>query len=421
MPLRCVTAIAPAEEGGKAKMKKPNTTAPEAARRRFLGGMAFGAATLAASRSFAAGGTDAHATGYDVSAASNVMQTVPRKPGEAAAFTFGLDTNPVKATTGGWAREVTARSLPLSTDLAGAHLYMNPGGSREMHWHTSDEWAFILGGQCQVAVLDPSGEVDVANYGPGDLWFFPKGHAHGIFTLGDQPCHAILVFSDGLYSERGTFGLSDWLSRYDAATLSRNFGVQAASFAGFPQGETYINQGAVIPLDSAAARGVHELPPARSHRYRLMAGKPWRSFSGGTLHLASAREFPVTGITALIIRLRPGGMQELHWHPNANEWFYVSKGQVRATLFTADKHMAVANLSAGDCGYFPRGWGHSLEATGSDDCEVISALDSGVFLESSLSEWIAKVPRHMLVNNLHTTEEVLAQFPRRKMGIAGGA
>ncbi len=245
------------------------TTGSETARRRFLGSMAFGAAALATGRAMAASGSDAHAAGYDVAAASDFMPTVPRKPGQAAAFTFALDRNPVKATSGGWAREVTARHLPLATEIAGAHLYMNPGGSREMHWHsTAGEWAYILAGQCQVAVLDPSGELDVANYGPGDLWYFPKGHAHGIFTLGDQPCHALLTFSDGLYSERGTFGISDWLSRFDPATLARNFGVSPASIAAFPQGETYINQGEVIPLASKAAHDLHELPPAKSHRYR---------------------------------------------------------------------------------------------------------------------------------------------------------
>jgi oxalate decarboxylase len=402
-------------------MNREFTSASESARRRFLGGMAFGAATLAAGRAMAAG-NDAHAAGYDAGAASDFMKTVPRKPGEAPAFTFALDRGPVKATTGGWARDVTARSLPLASQIAGAHLYMNAGGSREMHWHTSVEWAFILAGQCQVAVLDPDGELDVANYGPGDLWFFPKGHAHGIFTLGDQPCHAILAFDDGLYSEHGTFGMSDWLSRFDAATLAHSFNVSPASFANFPQGETYINQGEVIPLDSKAAHEVHALPPARSHRYRLMATKPWRSFPGGTLHLASAREFPVSAnMTGLIIRLQSGALQEPHWHPNANEWFYVSKGRVRATLFTADKHMAVAELSAGDCGYFPLGWGHSLEAIGGDGCEIVAVLDSGHFQDISISEWIAKVPRHMLTNNLHTDEAVLARFPRQKVVIAAGA
>ena len=57
------------------------TAGSETARRRFLGSMAFGAAALATGRAMAASGTDAHAAGYDVAAASDFMQTVPRKPG----------------------------------------------------------------------------------------------------------------------------------------------------------------------------------------------------------------------------------------------------------------------------------------------------------------------------------------------------
>ena len=267
------------------------------ARRRFLSGMAVGAAaTLAASRGAAAADNDGHASGYDAAPAGNFMKTVPRKPGDPVTFSVSLDRSAVKSTSGGWAREVNARHLPLATGIAGAHLFMNPGGSREMHWHaTAAEWAFVLTGQCQVIVVDPDGELDVANYGPGDLWFFPKGHAHAISTLGDAPCHALLTFDDGFFSERGTFGISDWVSRVDAATLALNFGVPTASVAAFPQGETYINQGEVIALDSEAARAVHELPPARSHRFRLMAEKPWRSFPGGTLASRIGARVPDVG------------------------------------------------------------------------------------------------------------------------------
>jgi oxalate decarboxylase len=390
------------------------------ARRRFLGGMALGAAAFATARARTAA-RDGHAAGYDAVPDDDAMKTVPRKPGDPVTFSISLDRNPIKAMSGGWAREVNARHLPLATGIAGAHLFMNAGGSREMHWHaTAAEWAYVLAGQCQVVVLDPEGTVEVTNLDPGDLWFFPKGHAHAILTLGDQPCHALLTFSDGLFSEHGTFGISDWVSRFDSAMLARNFGVPAASVAAFPQGETYINQGGIISLDSAAGRSVHELPASQSHRYRLMVQPPWRSFPGGTLHLASASEFPISeSMTGLIIRLKPGAMQELHWHPNANEWFYVSRGRVRATLFGADKRMAVAELSVGDCGYFPQGWGHSLEAPGAEPCEVISSLDSGVFQESSLSDWIANVPAHVLTNNLNLAGAVLSEFPRQRVGIAG--
>jgi oxalate decarboxylase len=122
-------------------------------------------------------------------------------------FSTSLDKSPIKATSGGWARDITSKSLPVATSIAGAHLYLNPGGVREMHWHNSAEWAYILTGHCQVTVVDPQGETEVANYAAGDLWYFPKAHAHAIQTLGTEPCHAILAFDDGLYADHGTFGL----------------------------------------------------------------------------------------------------------------------------------------------------------------------------------------------------------------------
>src|SRR5271165_2409089 len=394
--------------------RRPHARRDSNGRRNFLGGLATGAAVLSAVRAASAAGNDGTAAGYAAAPAADGMKIVPPKPGEPVTFTLGLDRLPIKSTSGGWAREANARGLPLATGIAGAHLFMNPGGSREMHWHaTAAEWAYILEGQCQVTVLEPDGTLDVANYGPGDLWFFARGHAHGIQTLGDNPCHAILTFDDGLFSERGTFGLSDWLSRYDAATVAHNFGVPESSVASFPHGETYINQGPVIPLESPQAREVNPLPPARSHRYRMMAQKPWRSFPGGTIHLASAHEFPASAtMTGVVVRLKPGAMQELHWHPNANEWFYVARGRVRATLFGANKKMAIAELEAGDCGYAPMGWGHSIQALGPESAEIISTLDNGTYLDSSPSEWIAKAPRHLLENNLTTSATAFERFPK---------
>src|ERR1700692_3875445 len=96
---------------------------PEANRRIFLQSFAAGAGVLATSRSFA-GGSDGHAAGYDVSAASDYLKTIPRKPGDPVVFTASLDKGPIKATSGGWAREITARGLPIATDIPGGPLFM---------------------------------------------------------------------------------------------------------------------------------------------------------------------------------------------------------------------------------------------------------------------------------------------------------
>jgi oxalate decarboxylase len=390
----------------------------ETDRRIFLQSFAIGAGALATSQSFAAG-PDGHAAGYDVSPASESLKTIPRKSGNPVVFTASLDNGPIKATSGGWAREVTARGLPIATDIAGAHLFINAGGAREMHWHNSAEWAYIVDGHCQVTVVDPEGVAEIVNLAPGDLWYFPKGHSHSIQTLGPAPCHAILAFDDGLYSEHGTFGISDWMSRYDSQTLSQAFGMPADAFARIPKAETYIMQGEVLPLDSPQARAARELDRGRTHRYALMAQKPRISTSGGTLHVASAKEFPVsTTMTGMVLKLKRGAMHEPHWHVDANEWHYVLKGRTRVTLFAPDKRVAVAELSPGDCAYIPRNCGHSVQNVGADDAEIVGVLDSGTYHESSLSDWLAKAPRHVLANNFGIPEKDVANFGRKRMVIS---
>ena len=354
-----------------------------------------------------------------VSAASDYLKTIPRKAGDPVVFTTSLDNGPIKATSGGWARDVTTKSLPIATDIAGAHLYLNAGGVREMHWHTSAEWAYILSGHCQVTVVDPEGETEVANYGPGDLWYFPKAHAHAIQTLGSEPCHAILAFDDGLYGEHGTFGLSDWMSRLDPGMLTQALGLPKDAVARIPAAEVYIRQGDVIGRDSAEARAVNVLDPTRTHRFSLMAGKPRVSSAGGTIHVASAKEYPVsTTITGVVTRLQPGAMHAPHWHPNANEWHYVARGRTRVTLFAPDKRMSVADLSPGDCAYIPRGCGHSVQNIGTDECEIVGVLDNGTYSESSLSDWIAKAPRHVLANNLGVPAESFTAATNRSVIVA---
>jgi hypothetical protein len=58
---------------------------------------------------------------------------------------------------------------------------------------------------------------------------------------------------------------------------------------------------------------------------------------------------------------------------------------------------------------------------GSDECEVVAALDSGTYSEALLSDWIAKVPRQLLANNLGLPEEVFASLTERRSAIVAAA
>ena len=390
-------------------------------RRTFIGGLAVAVGTLATT-SAQTGGTDGHAAGYDVAASKDHVPLIPRRTGDPMTFTASLDKGAIKATSGGWARDITTKGLPIATEIAGAHLFLNPGGVREMHWHNSAEWAYILAGNCQVTVVDPEGVTEVANYGPGDLWYFPKGHAHAIQTIGAEPCHAILAFDDGLYGEHGTFGLSDWMSRLEPGLLTQALGLSTEFVAKIPTAEVYIQQGEVIALDSEKARATRLLGPKATHRFPLMAQNPCVAASGGTIHVASAQEYPMSQtFTAVVTKLKPGFVHAPHWHPNANEWHYVARGRTRVTLFASDKRVAVAELSAGDCAYIPRGCGHIVQNIGADECEIVGVLDNGVYSEALLSDWIAKVPRQLLANNLGLPDSAFANLIQSRSSIVGAA
>src|SRR5260370_6073995 len=76
---------------------------------------------------------------------------------------------------GGWSREVTIRELPISKDMAGVNMRVTAGGVRELHWHTSAEWAVMLYGPAPITAVDAHGKRFVADTKKNELWLFASG------------------------------------------------------------------------------------------------------------------------------------------------------------------------------------------------------------------------------------------------------
>jgi oxalate decarboxylase len=155
-------------------------------RRLLIGGIATGAGVLAAVRAFAAA-PDGHAAGNDAARSAEFMPLVPRWTGDPMQFTAVLDKAALKASSEGWACKITTRQLPPATGIADAHRSRNPGDARETHWHNSAERAHVLDGACQVTVVGPEGQAEVASFRPGDIRYFRTSHAHAIQTTGAGP------------------------------------------------------------------------------------------------------------------------------------------------------------------------------------------------------------------------------------------
>lgn len=383
----------------------------DANRRAFLGTAALGAGGLVALSQVANAavtpGTDHGDPGEggfgrqvtSLQGGAQVAHHDPKDVGAMPDFRFSLDGNRPKVTSGGWAKEATVHQFPISKGIAGVHMYLEPGASRELHWHAiAAEWAYVIEGRCQTVVLDPTGASEINNYEPGDLWYFPKGHGHSIQTIGDKPCHFILSFDNGAFSEHGTFSITDWIDVTPKDMLALDFGLPADVFDKFPKGEAYIQAGPVIPVSQALDA---PWPKDSTHKFRLLKDpRAVRDFDGGTFRLATVDEWPVSKtMSGGVMTIRPGQMRKLHWNVNANEWHFYLKGKGQVAVFGSGGRGKVAEFKPGDVAYIPMGFGHAIKNIGDEDLEIIQTWDNGKFEEIDLDAWVKASPNYLLANN----------------------
>jgi oxalate decarboxylase len=356
--------------------------------------------------------------GDDPSFANNVPDPVLAGK-ELPTFKFALEKSAGKVIGNSYGKEVTVEQLPISKGIAGVSMQIEPGAMRELHWHaTAAEWALVLGGRVRTTVVDPQGRAETNDFDPGDIWYFPRGFPHMLECLGNEPCHFILIFDNGYFSEFGTFSITDWLGHTPKALLAKNFGLPESAFDGFPKEEVYFARGEVPPAEPAKPLQGWKLPPM-THKYRLLTQPPHREFKGGREWRADSSQFEISKtMTGVVLDLEPGAMRELHWHPNADEWQYVIEGNISVTMFGSHGRYRIETMEKGDAGYIPQGYGHSIENVGSKTCRVLIGFNSGNYEAIDLSQWIAGNPTDVLATNFSKPAALFEKFPRDDVFVA---
>src|SRR5437868_10247481 len=193
---------------------------------------------------------------------------------ELPSFKFALEKSKAKVIGQNTAREATVEEFPISKGIAGVSMQLEPGAMRELHWHaTAAEWAFVDRGRVRTTVLGPGGVAETNDFEPGDVWYFPRGHGHMLECLGNEPCHFVLIFDNGYFSEFGTFSITDWMGHTPKPLLAKNFGLPESAFDGFPKDEVYFARGPQPPVKPAAPLAAWKSPPL-THKHRLLANPP---------------------------------------------------------------------------------------------------------------------------------------------------
>ncbi len=314
---------------------------------------------------------------------------------------------------GGWARQVTVREMPVATQLACVNMRLKAGAVREMHWHKETEWGYVLKGRMRITAVDGEGRAFQDDISEGNLWNFPSGIPHSLQGLQGDGCEFLLVFDNGNFNEDETFLVTDFLAHIPKEVLAKNFGVPESAFANIPRQELYIFE-SQVPGPLAADRVVGAGPVAVTYSHRLMDQEPIQT-TGGRVRIVDSSVFPATTtISAALVEVEPGGMRELHWHPNSDELQYHISGQSRMTVYASGATAGTFDYQPGDVGYVPKSMPHYIENTGTTTLRYLELWKTDKFSDVSLAQWLAFTPYELVKAHLNIDKSVLAKVSTHK-------
>ena len=154
-------------------------------------------------------------------------------------------------------------------------------------------------------------------------------------------------------------------------------------------------------------------PPPYPFIFRLSDMKPNKANKSGTVQIADSTNFQVSKtVAAALVTVKPGGMREMHWHPNADEWQYYVSGQGRMTVFNAGPAAVTADFQPGDIGYVLKNLGHYVENTGNTDLVFLEIFKADKYEEVSLANWLAHSPAAQVAVTLNMDPAVIARFQK---------
>ena len=336
--------------------------------------------------------------------------------GTVKPFKYSFDLSHKEIDSGGWTRQVTVRELEISKEMAGVEMRLTAGGVRELHWHVSAEWAYMIYGHARITAVDENGMSFVNDVSAGDLWLFPGGNPHSIQGLGPDGCKFLLVFNQGDFDEGSTFLLSDWFRHTPKEVLAKNFGTTESTFSKLPDNKLYMFQSqeprSLMEEQRQAAQGSGAID--EKFVYRPAQQAPNVQHRGGEVRIIDRKNFPVTDIASAIVRLKPGGLRELHWHPLSDEWQYYVSGKGRMTVFESGGKARTMDFTTGDVGYIEVSKPHYIENTGEEDLLFLEVFPVSTYQDISAAEWLAHTPSRLVDEHLHTGEDFLRGLSKKE-------
>jgi len=188
-------------------------------------------------------------------------------------------------------------------------------------------------------------------------------------------------------------------------------------FKNLPNQELFIFQADVpgaLADDQKAAAGSLEASP-QDFAFRTMDYPVTKSTKGGEVRIVDSSTFKVaTTVAMAMVTVHPGGLRELHWHPNADEWQYYISGQGRMTVVATGNKARTLDFQAGDVGYVGKTLLHYIENTGDTDLVFLEMFKSNRYQDFSFSEWLSHTPPELVMAHLRIDKATFDAIPKEE-------
>jgi oxalate decarboxylase len=167
-----------------------------------------------------------------------------------------------------------------------------------------------------------------------------------------------------------------------------------------------------LEADQKAAAGALGKSP-KDFAFRTMEMPPTKQTKGGEVRVVDSSNFKVSTTAMAIVTVRPGGLRELHWHPNADEWQYFISGKGRMTVVATGNKARTMDFQEGDVGYVQKSLLHYVENTGDTDLVFLEMFKADRFQHFSFSEWLAHTPPELVMAHLDIDKVTFDSIPRK--------
>ena len=226
---------------------------------------------------------------------------------------------------------------------------------------------------------------------PSDMSLAPAGIPHSIQGL-DRGCEFLLVFDDGSFSENETYTDHRNMAHTPKSVLAKN-SVFRRTLQNIPKSEKSICSACLCRSRSTMVQGRNSRQPTSAPSRFMLGTRAPLAYDGGSIKKINVTDCLRRRSLRIIMEIKPGGVRELHWHPDADESQCSTPGRGTVSpVFDATSKARTLDFARGMSALCRKLSGHYIENLGTTTLRCINVFNKPNYKDVSLNNWMALTP-----------------------------